>query len=63
MAGHNTHGSRLRLMKSPIVGSRPAGTPQPYDAENGKTEISMFETPEFQRVCTAKTDKFRPYLH
>ena len=50
--GHGTHGARLKLIKSPIVGTKPAGSPQPYDSENGKNEMSMFETPEFQRVRT-----------
>jgi hypothetical protein len=49
---HGTHGSRLTLVKSPIVGTRPAGSPQPYDSENGKNEMYMFDTPEFQRVRT-----------
>jgi hypothetical protein len=56
MGGHNTHGARLPLIKSPVVGSRPAGVPPPHDTENGKIEMSMFETPEFERVCTAKSE-------
>lgn len=48
----NDHGARLKLVKSPIVSTRPAGSPSICDSENGKVESYMFETPEFERVRT-----------
>ncbi|TVY43268.1 hypothetical protein LSUB1_G000922 [Lachnellula subtilissima] len=44
-----SHRGRLTLVKSPLVNEKSGGHSQPIDSENGRNEMYMFETPEFQR--------------